>query len=240
MLERVEAEEREPTGARGFAILDEPARRRRRRPVTADRATCAECLASCSTGDRRYRYPFINCTNCGPRFTIVRGVPYDRPFTTMAGLRDVRALPGRVRGPRATGASTPSPTPARTAGPRSRLLDGARHAARGRRRGDASQAAAGALRAGAIVAVKGIGGFHLACRADDERAVATLRSRKHREDKPFALMAGDARRRPARSSSSARRARAAGGRRRARSCSRPARRARRSPRRWRPGAPSSA
>ena len=240
VLERVRCEERRADAASAsFAIVASAARRRRRRAGDARHARPARtACASCSIpADRRFRYPFINCTNCGPRFTIVRGVPYDRPPTTMAGFRDVRALPGRVRRP----GRPPLPRPAeRLPGLRpvaSRCST--RPTARGRARGDARR---GGRRArsptGAIVAVKGIGGYHLACRADDERAVATLRARKHREDKPFALMARDARRRRERSSSSATREREL-----LRSPARPIvlapRRARRAgrARRSRPGAP---
>ena len=141
--------------------------------------------------DRRYRYPFINCTNCGPRFTIVRGIPYDRPFTTMAGFAMCAALPRASTTIPPTAASTPSPTPVRSAGRRVRCSRRTATGAPDRRR-DPVEAAAAALRDGRIVAIKGIGGFHLACRADDERAVAALRARKHREDKPFALMAASA------------------------------------------------
>ena len=99
VLERVVAEEREPTGRGRFAIRESPRGGAPDAPVAPDSATCdalpGELL---DPGDRRFRYPFINCTNCGPRFTIVRGVPYDRPLTTMAALHHVRALPGRVRG----------------------------------------------------------------------------------------------------------------------------------------------
>ena len=99
-LERVEVEEREPTGASGFVILESAHDGVADAPVTPDSATCEQCLLELfDPGDRRFRYPFTNCTNCGPRFTIIRGVPYDRPLTTMAGVRHVRALPGRVRGP---------------------------------------------------------------------------------------------------------------------------------------------
>ena len=159
-------------------------------PVTPDAATCADCLRELfDPADRRYRYPFINCTNCGPRFTIVRGVPYDRPLTTMAAFSMCDACRTRVRG----SARPALPRPAER-------LSGVRPAAvavRSRRRRwspSASRRCRGrshALRVGRIVAIKGIGGFHLACRADDEDAVATLRARKHREDKPFALMAAD-------------------------------------------------
>ena len=153
-----------------------------RAAVSADTATCDDCLAELfDPADRRHRYPFVNCTNCGPRFTIVRGVPYDRPLTTMAGF-DMCAACRPSTTTRSTAASTPSPTRARSAG--------RRRGSPGRRRAsDAVAAAAAALLGGAIVAVKGVGGFHLACRADDEAAVAALRARKHREDKPFALMA---------------------------------------------------
>ena len=155
------------------------------RPATT---ACAELF---DPADRRYRYPFINCTDCGPRFTIVRGVPYDRAAHDDGRLRDVRRVPGRVRGP----ARPPLPRRSRTR---------ARRAVRGC--GWSATATAGDCAAtpsrppprrccaGAIVAVKGLGGYHLACRADDEAAVAALRARKHREEKPFALMARDARR----------------------------------------------
>ena len=207
------------------------AARPRDAPVTPDSATCDDCLRELlDPADRRYRYPFINCTNCGPRFTIVRGVPYDRPLTTMAGFAMCPACrreyedPGRPPLPRAA---------ERLPGVRA-AVGAARSRGRACRRPVAIRcaAAARALRAGRIVAVKGIGGYHLACRADDEAAVAALRARKHREDKPFALMAPDRRRR--------------GGARRARRCRRASRCSRSAarpivlaPRRARRGAPRS-
>ena len=191
-VERVISEQLDELGERGFSIRESPNGGEPRAAVTPDSATCADCLAELfDPSDRRFRYPFVNCTNCGPRFTIVRDVPYDRPNTTMAGLRDVRGLPAPSTAIRATAASTPSPTPAPSAGREcgSPTPTGARSTTPA----PSTPWTPRRVRCvgGAIVAVKGIGGFHLACRADDEDAVAELRARKHREDKPFALMAPD-------------------------------------------------
>jgi hydrogenase maturation protein HypF len=190
LLEAVEIEEREPTGASGFVILASARDGAADAQVTPDSATCEQCLSELfDPADRRYRYPFTNCTNCGPRFTIIRDVPYDRPSTTMAGFAMCARCQAEYEDPRDRRFHA-QPNACPQCGPSVALLDGG-----GQRLGagaarDLLQAAAWALRDGAIVAVKGIGGFHLACRADDERAVATLRARKHREDRPFALMVG--------------------------------------------------
>ena len=180
-VERVVTEPVPATGASGFTIVESAAGGEPSALVSPDTATCAECLEELfDPTDRRYRYPFVNCTNCGPRFTIVRGVPYDRQLTTMAGFRMCAACQAEYDDP-ADRRFHAEPNACPACGPRVRLL--------GTDTADAVRAAAEALQAGAILAVKGLGGYHLACRADDERAVAVLRGRKHREDKPFALMA---------------------------------------------------
>ena len=170
-----------PSGDPDFAIRESVGGKVPDAPVTPDSATCPDCLRELfDPTDRRFRYPFINCTNCGPRFTIVRGVPYDRPLTTMAWFTMCAACRRRIRRPD----RPPLPRPAQRL-PGLRTL-----AAPARRRAvTPDPPIAPCLRDGAIVAVKGIGGYHLACLADDERAVSALRARKHREDKPFALMA---------------------------------------------------
>ncbi|MBV9968972.1 MAG: carbamoyltransferase HypF, partial [Xanthobacteraceae bacterium] len=181
VLERVVVEDGEPSGEDSFAILESVRGSVPDASVTPDTATCKDCLRELfDPADRRFRYPFINCTNCGPRFTIVRGVPYDRLLTTMAGFAMCAECRAEYEDPgdRRFHAQ-PNACPA--CGPSLRLLGDSSA-------GDPITATVTALRAGAIVAIKGLGGYHLACRAADERAVAALRARKHREEKPFALM----------------------------------------------------
>ena len=188
-VESIHAERRDPLGELGFRIVASERGGEALAAVSPDTATCPECLAELrDPADRRHRYPFINCTNCGPRFSIVTGVPYDRPATTMAGFE----MCGRCRseyddpGDRRFHAQ-PNACPA--CGPRAWLADpeGGELALRADDV-DAVSAAARLLRAGAVLAIKGIGGYHLACLASDEVAVRRLRSRKRREERPLALM----------------------------------------------------
>ncbi|MDP9193362.1 MAG: carbamoyltransferase HypF [Acidobacteriota bacterium] len=171
-----------------FAIEESVASGEHRVSIPADLATCDDCLRELfDRTDRRYRYPFTNCTNCGPRYSIVRGAPYDRAQTSMASFtmcercrreydspldRRFHAQPNAcpVCGPRITAVSP----------------QGEEIATR-----DPIHFAARAIHAGLIVALKGLGGFHLACDATSPRAVHRLRERKHRETKPFAVMVRD-------------------------------------------------
>src|SRR5829696_8551859 len=187
VIERVTATQLAPTGIPGFAIAPSQAGGERQALVSPDTATCADCLRELGDpADRRHRYPFINCTNCGPRFTIVRDVPYDRPATTMAAFAMCADCAREYRVPTLRRFHA-QPVCCPACGPALALLDRDGRAAEG----DPLAGAAARLRDGAVVAVKGLGGYHLAADAASEPAVAALRARKRREDKPFAVMVAD-------------------------------------------------
>jgi hydrogenase maturation protein HypF len=179
-----------PDGSTTFAIAPSQARAPggpRTILVSADTATCDDCLAELADqADRRFGYPFINCATCGPRFTIITGVPYDRAQTTMAGFAMCALCEQEYHDP-ANRRFHAQATCCAVCGPRLRLTDntGAEHPVH------PIEGAAETLARGGVLAVKGLGGYHLAADASSERATAALRARKHREDKPFAVMAAD-------------------------------------------------
>jgi len=186
-IERVTASPLAPDGCAVFSIAPSQPGGARRALVSADTATCADCLAELADpADRRYGYPFINCTNCGPRFTIIRDVPYDRPLTTMAGFAMCGLCAAEYHDP-ADRRFHAQPVCCPACGPQLSLLspDGTEVS------GDPLTAAARLLGQGQVLAVKGLGGYHLAVDAASEAGAAALRSRKHREDKPFAVMVAD-------------------------------------------------
>lgn len=156
--------------------------------VSPDVATCADCRRELADKqDRRYRYPFINCTNCGPRFSIIKDIPYDRPATTMAEFPMCSGCQTEYDSP-ANRRFHAQPNACRDCGPAYRLLDKDGRVVSGFT--DVFVATKDLIEQGRIVAIKGIGGYHLACDAKSEQAVVKLRSRKVREDKPFAVMCG--------------------------------------------------
>ncbi|MFB7650735.1 MULTISPECIES: carbamoyltransferase HypF [unclassified Streptomyces] len=195
VVDSVETTEVPATEERGFSIVPSGAGGRVRTLVAPDTATCRDCLAELADpADRRHRHPFITCTHCGPRFTIVTGLPYDRAQTTMAGFPLCADCDREYRDP-ADRRFHAQPVACPACGPRLRLVtadgrdavapDGSASGA------DPVAAARALLSAGAVLAVKGIGGYHLACDATRPEAVAELRRRKARGAKPFAVMARD-------------------------------------------------
>ena len=194
-LARIEALERSAIQAMGDIPDDFRIAQSRggevRSGVAADAASCPECLAEVlDPQDRRYRYPFTNCTHCGPRLSIVAAIPYDRANTSMAKF----PMCGRCRQEYEHPADRrfhAQPNACPECGPELWLEDGAGRQVESADGSDVIQTAARLLQQGSIVAIKGIGGIHLACDAGNQQAVATLRQRKHRYHKALALMAAD-------------------------------------------------
>lgn len=193
-IETVTVQEIPANGYTHFEIQHSQAVEGAYQPISPDVATCDDCLAEVfDPTDRRYRYPFTNCTNCGPRFTIIQDIPYDRPQTTMAAFTMCPQCQREYDDPLDRRFHA-QPNACPECGPQLTLLP---NPALGAPAGwdalpaDPIAAARTLLQAGNIVAIKGLGGFHLACDATNARAVQTLRERKGRAAKPFAVMMPD-------------------------------------------------
>lgn len=172
--------------ASGFEVAASSAADSPRVSVPPDFFACSDCLGELrDANDRRYRYPFINCTQCGPRYTLIRDLPYDRPNTSMACFRLCEDCQREYLDPLDRRFHA-EPVACPVCGPHLRYVEPGRPAID--RDEESLLAAVSSLRAGGIVAARGIGGYHLLCDARDEPAVRRLRDRKHRPDKPLAVM----------------------------------------------------
>lgn len=186
-IESLDVKYLEPRGYTSFEIRKSEEAEDKFVLISPDIATCNQCLSELSSPENfRYRYPFINCTLCGPRFTVIRDIPYDRHKTTMAPFIMCPICQQEYEDPvNRRFHAQPNACPA--CGPSLTLED-----KEGKEiLGDPIEKTLDLLRKGLIVAIKGLGGFHLACDAKNNEGVAALRSRKYREDKPFAVMCRD-------------------------------------------------
>ena len=193
LIDSIETSFCAPQGYTSFEIRESLSQEGKYQLVSPDIATCDDCRKEIfDPGDRRYRYPFTNCTNCGPRFTIIEDIPYDRPNTTMRRFRMCPRCQREYDAPLDRRFHA-QPNACPDCGPRISLVDSNGNQVAGddplKAAGDDPLKAAGELlKAGNILALRGLGGFQLACDATDGQAVARLRQRKHRPSKPFAVM----------------------------------------------------
>jgi hydrogenase maturation protein HypF len=184
-IENINVEYHRPVGYKSFEIRKSQAQRGKYQLISPDVATCQACLSELlNPEDRRYRYPFTNCTNCGPRFTIIEGMPYDRPKTTMRCFQMCPQCQAEYDNPLDRRFHA-QPNACPKCGPQVQLVDNQGNVVN---ESNPIAAASQLLKKGKTVAVKGLGGFLLACDATNKTAVKTLRRRKNRPSKPFAIM----------------------------------------------------
>lgn len=196
-IEAVKTTKLEVEGFEDFIIAESSPEERPNTLISPDISTCADCRRELfEPSDRRFMYPFINCTNCGPRYTIICDIPYDRPNTTMGAFAMCGACDAQYRDPMDRRYHA-QPVCCEECGPGMLLLDGSGKVIETYKNGPDNSSseiirkAALLLASGRILAVKSLGGYHLVCDAANESAVVELRRRKHRDEKPFALMARD-------------------------------------------------
>lgn len=184
-IDHLESQPCIPNGYQSFNIITSQPKPGEYIPISPDVSICSDCRRELfALTNRRYRYPFINCTNCGPRFTIIRDIPYDRPKTTMSSFKMCPECHKEYKDPLDRRFHT-QPIACPNCGPRLWFESNNNTLCE---REEALQLARSWLRQGKIIAIKGLGGFHLACDATNQDAVSELRQRKQRSDKPFALM----------------------------------------------------